>query len=172
MSLPQESSPSQPAAPGSEPPWLSSVELQAWQGLMHMSAQLNARLNRQLEEDQGISLADCEVLGRLRAAPQRRLRIGELGATLAWEQSRLSHHLARMEKRGLVTKERCAADRRGFDVVLTEVGSAAIEAAAPGHVHAVRALLFDHLDPAQVAQLAALTATVIQRLDASSRDVR
>ncbi|HEX6358680.1 MarR family winged helix-turn-helix transcriptional regulator [Actinophytocola sp.] len=141
--------------------WLSDEEQQAWRGLIHMTAQLNARLNRELQEEHGISLADYAVLGRLSEAPDGGIRARDLESTLAWEQSRLSHHLARMQRRGLVERRDCPSDRRGATFTLTETGRNAIEKAAPGHVTAVRRLLFDHLTSEDVVTLRAFTARVI-----------
>src|SRR5674536_404367 len=84
--------------------WLSDDEPAAWRGLLQMTAHLNARLNRELQEGHGLSLADYEVLVRLSDTAEARLRVYELAQELQWEQSRLSHHLARMQRRGLVAR--------------------------------------------------------------------
>jgi DNA-binding MarR family transcriptional regulator len=146
--------------------WLRDDEQRAWRGLLQMTSRLNAQLNRQLQETSGLSLADYDVLVPLSEAPDGRLRVFEIGDILAWEQSRLSHHLARMQKRGLVDRQDCQTDRRGAFIVLTEDGRAAITAAAPGHAEAVRRLVFDGLTPEQVATLGAVTAHVLDRLRA------
>ena len=146
--------------------WLTEDEQRAWRGLLQMTAQLNARMNRQLQNDFGLSLADYDVLVVLSEAPAGRRRVFELTDALAWEQSRVSHHLARMQRRGLITREECAADARGAFVVLTETGRAAIERAAPAHVETVRELVFDGLSPDQLAALAAVTSGVLERLQA------
>ena len=39
----------------------------------------------------------------------------ELAASIDWERSRLSHHLGRMERRGLIRRDECATDNRGAD---------------------------------------------------------
>jgi DNA-binding MarR family transcriptional regulator len=83
---------------------------------------------------------------------------------LRWEQSRLSHHVARMELRGLVGREACTTDKRGAFVVLTVAGRDAIDRAAPGHVDTVRRLVFDGLSEEQVATLAAFVGRVPTRL--------
>ena len=54
----------------------------------------------------------------------------------------------------------CPTDRRGQIARLTDVGFAALDAAAPGHVEQVRRSLFDRLTPAQVVQLAAISAAI------------
>ncbi|HXL20149.1 MAG TPA: MarR family transcriptional regulator, partial [Streptosporangiaceae bacterium] len=114
--------------------WLTEEEQRAWRGLLRMTAQLNARMNRQLQDDYGISLADYDVLVVLSEAPAGRRRVFELAGELAWEQSRVSHQLARMQRRGLVVREECPTDARGAFAVITEAGRAAIERAAPAHV--------------------------------------
>jgi DNA-binding MarR family transcriptional regulator len=144
--------------------WLTEEEQQAWRGLVQMTAQLNARMNRQLQDDFGISLADYEVLVVLSEAPEGRPRVFELASALAWEQSRVSHQLARMKRRGLIGRQECPSDARGAFVVLTETGRAAIERAAPAHVETVRQLVFDGLSHDQLAALTAVTEGVLDRL--------
>jgi DNA-binding MarR family transcriptional regulator len=146
--------------------WLSADEQDAWRGLLQMTAQLDARLNRQLQESSGLSLTDYDVLVALSEAPDGRLRVFEIAQALSWEQSRLSHHLARMQKRELVEREECETDRRGAFVVLTDAGREAIEKAAPTHVETVRRLVFDGLTADQVDVLTAVTTDVLDRLQA------
>lgn len=154
----------------SETPWLDEEETRAWRGFLQMSAQLNARLNRNLVRDAGMSEADYAVLVHLTEAPDARLRAFELGAILQWEKSRLSHHLTRMERRGLVAREECESDARGSFVVVTEQGRAAIEAAAPGHLEDVRRYFIDVLTPAQRAAVADAAEAVLARLERDRDD--
>jgi DNA-binding MarR family transcriptional regulator len=144
--------------------WLDETELRAWRGFVTLHAQLNARLNRQLQADSGLSLADYEVLVFLTDSPTGRRRIFELGRAMQWEQSRLSHHLKRMAGRGLVARENCTEDGRGAHVVVTEAGRRSIEAAAPGHVEAVRRYFLDELTRGQIEALAGLSERALERL--------
>ena len=144
--------------------WLTEEEQRAWRGLLRMTSQLNARANRLLLQEYGISLADYEVLVALSEAPEGQLRVFEVADALAWEQSRVSHQLARMQRRGLITREGCATDARGAFAVLTTAGRAAIEQAAPAHVEQVRQLVFDGLSPDQLAALTEITTCVLDRL--------
>ena len=89
---------------------------------------------------------------------------------LAWEQSRVSHQLGRMQRRGLVAREECPTDARGAFVVLTEAGRAAIERAAPAHVEMVRQLVFDGLSRDQLAALTAVSSRVLDRLHGADDD--
>ena len=150
------------------PRWLDADEQRAWRAYLRMQGRLTARLNRQLQADSALSLADYEVLVHLTDTTDGRLRPFELQRGLQWEQSRLSHHLTRMERRGLVRREECADDGRGAFVVITEEGRRDITAAAPGHVETVRRLFFDGLTREQVAALELLAAEVLDRLDGPS----
>ena len=147
--------------------WLTEDEQRAWRGLVQMTSQLNARMNRQLQEEYGVSLADYEVLVVLSEAADGRCRVFELASALAWEQSRVSHQLARMQRRGLVAREECPTDARGAFAVLTGTGRAAIERAAPAHVETVRQLIFDGITPGELAALITLTERVLDRLQAA-----
>ncbi len=147
--------------------WLTEEEQRAWRGLLRMTSQLNARMNRQLLQDYGVSLADYEVLVVLSEAPGGRLRVFEVAGALAWEQSRVSHQLARMQRRGLIAREDCASDARGAFAVLLDTGRAAIERAAPAHVETVRELVFDGLSHDQLTALTEVTTRVLDRLAAT-----
>jgi DNA-binding MarR family transcriptional regulator len=153
-----------------DPRWLDEDEQRAWRAFLRMYGRLGARLNRQLQAESGLSLADYEVLVHLSEAPDGCLRPFALQRGLCWEQSRLSHHLTRMQHRGLIRREGCTEDGRGAFVVLTEDGRRAIEAAAPGHVETVRRLFFDGLTRDQLTVLAQLSDQVLTRLDESGRD--
>ncbi len=150
--------------------WLDEREQVAWRGLLRMQARLQGELHRRLQTGSGLSLTDFDVLVALTDRPDERCRVLELATLLEWEKSRLSHHLARMQKRGHVARAECDDDGRGNYVVLTEQGRAAIEAAAPGHVETVRELVFDALSDDDVAALTRITAAVQARLD--GRDPR
>src|SRR5699024_7534008 len=127
-------------------------------------ARLTARLHRQLLTDSGLSLSDFDVLVQLTDRAEPRMRMGELADGLQWEQSRLSHHIARMHNRGLVDRESCPEDARGTYVALTDQGREAIHRAAPAHVDTVRQLLFEQLTSDEVDQLAEITDRVLARM--------
>jgi DNA-binding MarR family transcriptional regulator len=145
--------------------WLDEGEQRAWRAYQRMQGQLAARLNRQLQADSGLSLADYEVLVLLTDVPEACVRPFELQRRLQWEQSRLSHHLTRMQRRGLIERRECDEDGRGALIVLTDAGRKAIVAAAPGHVEAVRSLFFDGLTGDQVQLLEELATQVLSRLE-------
>ena len=144
--------------------WLNTDEQRVWRTYVRMSSLLPAQLNRQLQQDSGLTLPEYEVLVQLSEAPGGRLRPFQICEALTWEQSRLSHQLTRMQHRGLVDREECEADGRGAFVVLTPAGAEAIAAAAPGHVAAVRSLIFDRLTDAQRAAFEVACTAVVDAL--------
>lgn len=144
--------------------WLDNEERHAWRGYLAMHAQLTGQLNRQLQADSGLSLSDFDVLVQLTDQPRKRIRVGELAEALQWEKSRASHHLARMQRRGLIERKTCPDDARGSYIALTRNGRRAIERAAPAHVDTVRELVFSQLSREQVRTLGTITDRVLNRL--------
>lgn len=147
-------------------PWLTDDQQQLWRDWLSVQTRLPAVLNRELQADQQLSLSDFDVLVHLSEAEDGRLRMSALADQLAWEQSRLSHHLGRMEKRGLVYREPCPQDARGSFACLAELGRVRLQAAAPGHAGTVRALIFEHLTDQEQATLAGLVHRILDRITA------
>lgn len=148
------------AGKGDGVPWLSLEQQGAWRAYLTGVARLADVLNRQLEQDAGLSLSEYEVLVRLSEAPDRTLRMAELAASLVHSRSRLTHAVSRLESRGLVSRQACEADGRGINAVLTEHGWQTLVGAAPGHVRAVREHLVDKLTDAQLAALGEAMARI------------
>ncbi|MCW0212747.1 MAG: MarR family transcriptional regulator [Pseudonocardia sp.] len=149
----------------SDAPWLTPREERLWRGWLTLNAQLTALLQRDLQEGAGLSMPDFDVLVHLTDDPEGRVRVTDLAHLLQWERSRLSHHVTRMQRRGLVRREECPEDGRGAFIAVTAEGRAAIEQAAPGHVRAVRRLVFDALSEDQVDGLEAAIGAMAARLD-------
>lgn len=151
--------------------WLSAQEQRLWRGWTRLNVELNARLQRDLQADAQLSGSDYEVLVHLTDSPQGLVRVSDLAQLLRWERSRVSHHLTRMERRGLVERSECPEDGRGAFVSVTATGRAAIERAAPGHVAAVRRLFFDQLDERDTAALGVVVDKLLAGLDGPSAGV-
>jgi DNA-binding transcriptional ArsR family regulator len=74
-----------------------------------------------------VSFTEPRVPGRevpvdLTDNPEGRVRVSELAGLLQWERSRISHHIKRMEDRGLVERAECSEDGRGAFVVIAPSG--------------------------------------------------
>ncbi|WP_171107626.1 MULTISPECIES: MarR family transcriptional regulator [Streptomyces] len=145
--------------------WLTAEEQHAWRSFVRLHERLGGRLSRLLQAESKLSAADYAVLVNLTDAADGRQRFLDLARSAEWEKSRMSHHIARMAKRGLVAREECPEDGRGAFVVITEEGRVAIAAAAPLHVEAVRSLFLDHVTPAELRTLARIADRVVEHLD-------
>ncbi|MEU8636445.1 MarR family transcriptional regulator [Amycolatopsis sp. NPDC048633] len=128
----------------------TTEELRVWRGFIETAEALRAELGARLQAECALSPGDYAVLLALSEAEERRLRSSQLADDIGWERSRLSHHLGRMEKRGLIRREECRTDNRGAEVVLTTEGSAAFRGATVPHLTAVRELFVDALTPEQL----------------------
>jgi len=148
--------------------WLTEREQIAWRGMLAMWTRLQAQLARDMAAESDLSMADFSVLVALTDACAGRTRAFSLAEALQWEKSRLSHQLARMEKRGLIERTECAEDGRGQLVGVTPAGKAAIDAAAPAHVAAVRRLFFDGLSEAQIDALAGIARAALTQIDGTT----
>ncbi|SDH05924.1 DNA-binding transcriptional regulator, MarR family [Lentzea fradiae] len=144
--------------------WLEPEQQRAWRAYVRMQSELNAHLSRQMSAESEISMADFAVLVQLTDTPEERVRVLELARSLNWEKSRISHHVGRMEKRGLVRRESCGSDGRGSFVVLTDRGRSAIEAAAPSHAETVHKLVFDLLSDTEVQALREISEKIFTGL--------
>jgi DNA-binding MarR family transcriptional regulator len=95
--------------------------------------------------------------------------MSQLAVSSMSSRSRLSHAVARLEETGWVRRRECPTDRRGAVCELTDAGFAALQAAAPGHVAAVRANLFDQLTPEQVVALREISEALATHLGGDGR---
>lgn len=143
--------------------WLDDDERRVWRDLSLMQFQLFGLLGRELAAD-GLSYPDYLVLAHLSDCLDNRARLVELGHDLGWEKSRVSHHVTRMEQRGLVARVKCPTDLRGWFVTITDSGRAAIAAAAPAHVEVVRKHFIDLLTKQQLATLGVVARKVLAQL--------
>ena len=87
------------------------------------------------------------------------LRMSQLAAQCHSSLSRLSHVVARLERRGWLRREPCPDDGRATLARMTDDGFAKLASAAPGHVEAVRALRDRRARPGAAARAEPPSAT-------------
>ena len=131
---------------------LTAGERATWRCLVDTTDELRRVLGADLQGS-GLSPADYPVLLALSEAAGRRLRSSELAASIDWERSRLSHHLARMERRGLIRRDDCATDNRGAEVSLTDDGAGSFRRSTAPHMRAIKKHFADALTPEQLGAL-------------------
>ncbi len=149
---------------------LGEREARAWDAYIRMTHIVTSRIGRDLSRDTVLSVAEHDVLCALGGVAEQRLRLSALSDTMAWELSRLSHQLRRMEKRGLVERHACLDDGRGVEYGLTAEGLAAIQSAGPAHDEAVRRYVTSHLTGEELDTLAGVSEKILQSLQDDNED--
>jgi DNA-binding MarR family transcriptional regulator len=144
---------------------VTDEDWQLWREFVTMHRHLARELDRQLQRDAGISQADFSVLIRLSEASGQRRRTGELAELLAWEKSRVSHQVTRMESRGLLERTECATDGRGTWVGLTVEGERVLREASADHAATIRSLFFDQLREPEKAALGEASRRILDNLN-------
>jgi DNA-binding MarR family transcriptional regulator len=112
-----------------------------------------------LQYEQGLSLSEYTALMYLSEAPGRGLRMGDLADRCALSLSGMTRIVSQLASHGLVRRERCGSDGRGWNAVLTDAGLDRLRRAWPTHLASVRRHLIDHLHD---LELPTLTAAVQQ----------
>lgn len=135
---------------------LTDRELAAWRGLLATHSRLVRELDAELERQHGLPLSSYEVLMNLDYAEGNRLRMGELADRLLLSRSGITRLVDRLEKQGLIERERCDNDGRGYFAILTERGRDLVTAARPDHLADVRRRFLDRLEPEEVDALGAI----------------
>jgi DNA-binding MarR family transcriptional regulator len=143
--------------------WLNETEQRAWRAFIAAQRVVNSRIESQLQHDSGMPHTYYEILVRLNESPDGRLRMSELAMATNGSRSRLSHAVARLEANGWVRREGVADDKRGQVAIITEDGIAVLAQAAPGHVGAVREVVFDALTEQQVEALYDVCAALAEQ---------
>lgn len=141
-------------------PQLTPLEDKAWQGLLYV----HDRLWRESEADLealGMSMAEYSVMALLAGSGRNGMRMSELAQRRVMSTGGFSRLVDRLQARGLVERRRAADDGRGYLVLITGSGRALLRKAWRIHHDGLRRRFFDHLDEADLADL----ARVWERLD-------
>ena len=147
------------------------AQLAAWRLLLEAHATTTELLERELVAERGLPLTRYDVLLNLAEAPGGRLRMQELSASVLLSKSGLSRLVDRMVDAGLVRRERCQDDRRGWFAVLTDQGRSALRRAAPVHLRGIHEHFASQLSPEEVEVLTAALSRVVAAARASAGQV-
>ena len=147
------------------------AQLAAWRLLLEVHATTTELLERELVAERGLPLSRYDVLLNLAEAPGGRLRMQELSASVLLSKSGLSRLVDRMVEAGLVRRERCQDDRRGWFAVLTDQGRSALRRAAPVHLRGIHEHFASQLSPEEVEVLTAALSRVVAAARASAGQV-
>jgi len=125
---------------------LSPQELRIWHAFRLMHEDVLGRVGRDIVQETGLSGPEFGVLSRL-AACKGEIRQQVLARMMAWDKSRLSHQLTRMQERSLIERRR--VDGKTVLITLTKLGKAKLDEARPVHAASVRRNLLSRLTQEQ-----------------------
>lgn len=148
-------------------PRLSPTELSAYFAFTEVSSLLRHAVEKQLKDAGQLSYVQFQLLARLGDAPDGSQRMTDLADGVVYSRSGLTYQAQSLEERGLVTRAPSPEDERSIVVTLTGAGRAVLATVFPGHIEAVRSLLFESLDEADVEVLARVMTQVSGHLRAS-----
>ncbi|MDX6211566.1 MAG: hypothetical protein QOF82_653 [Frankiales bacterium] len=120
--------------------------MSAWHSMLRAHASVVRRLEAELIAEHGLSLPAYEVLAHLSQRPDRSLRMTELSDAALLSPSGVTRLVDKLQRDGLVSRRRCAADARVIYCELTDVGMSRLVAAYPTHLRGVREHMVDKLD--------------------------
>ena len=151
--------------------WLDEEQQRAWRAMMMGTTLLLDRLDDDLQAAFDISLTEYEILVRLSEKPGRRMRMAHLADALCHSRSRITHTVARMERRGLLERAESPEDGRGVLAAMTDQGMALLEKAAHVHVTGVRDNVVDLASDEDFAALGRVMNAVADHLVSSHPEV-
>ena len=137
--------------------------LDAWRTFLYAHAQVRRQLERELQAEQSMSLADYELLLILAYSSDRRLRMSELADMLALSRSGGTRLIDRLEADALVTRVSCNTDRRGQWAQLTDQGYERLRGASPTHLRGVAEYFLDRIPSAELESLRGTLRRVLEQ---------
>ena len=138
----------------------------AWRGLLVAHSRLVPAVEADLRAAGQVPLSWYDVLLELNAAPERRLRMSELGLRVVLSRTRVSRIMDELAAAGLAERQPDQADGRSSFAVLTAAGRDALRRAWPVYRDAIRRHLAAGLTLPQCRELAALLDQVIKGAEA------
>ena len=126
----------------------------AWRAFLDAQASILRRLEAELIAEEGMTLAEYDVLFQLAMAGDRRLRMTELSERVRLSRSGLTRLVDRLVNAGLVTRGHCESDRRGTFALLTRAGADRLRRARPVHIRGIRRHFVEKLSPGQLEAVA------------------
>jgi DNA-binding MarR family transcriptional regulator len=133
---------------------LTPLETAAWRGFLRVHSALVRELDHELEREHGLPLHQYEVLLVLAGREDGRMRMSELADSVLLSQSGLTRLVDRLERVGLVARDRCEQDRRGLYARITDEGRARFVEARRTHLQGVHERFLDRFTTDELAALA------------------
>ena len=129
---------------------IDEFHLAAWRAFLNSHAKVIRAIEDELAQAQRLPLSSYDVLLTLSEAPDHKLRMHEIADRVVLSRSGLTRLLDRLERDGLICRERSGADRRGAFAVLTEAGIEALRQAWPIYASGIQKHFASLLQDAEV----------------------
>ena len=142
---------------------LTPTELRAWTRFLEASRRLEHALATHLKTEHGMLHSEYEILVRVDGAGGK-MRLGVLASQIVESHSRVSHTITRLEERGWVRRDRSAEDGRGFDVVITPLGTKELGEASKQHAELIKELLLGSLSEEEMTSFGDQMQLVMDRI--------
>lgn len=126
--------------------------LRLWLRLLTCSNLIEQEIRRRLRESFDITLPQFDLMAQLRRGPEIELTMGALGERMMVSQGNVTGIVDRLERDGMVTRERRREDRRTQWIALTPAGRTRFDEIAEIHEGWI-AELFDGLNDKREAAL-------------------
>ena len=111
--------------------------------MLRAHAELTRSLDADLTREHDLPLSSYEVLLFLNDSEEGRMRMSELAESVLLSRSGLTRLVDRLERQGLLRRERCASDARGLFAEITGEGRSVFAEARKTHLEGVRRLFLD-----------------------------
>ncbi|HEX2193523.1 MAG TPA: MarR family transcriptional regulator [Candidatus Limnocylindria bacterium] len=144
------------SAPAADDP-----RLDAWRAFLFAHAHVRRQLERELQAEQGMSLAEYEVLLVLAYSPEQRRRMSELADLIFLSRSGATRLVDRLQADRLVERVSCDTDRRGQWAQLTRAGYQRLRSASPTHLRGIAEHFLDRIPAAELDGLQATLERVV-----------
>ncbi len=135
---------------------LDEEELAAWRGMLRAHAALTKELDAELAREHNLPLSSYEVLLYLADAPEGRMRMAELAESVLLSRSGLTRLVDRLEREGLLKRERCESDARGYFAEITPQGRRLFDRARRTHLEGVRVRFLSRFSRDELRAMGAL----------------
>ncbi|MUK00604.1 MarR family transcriptional regulator [Vibrio cholerae] len=146
---------------------LTPTQLSAYFALTEVSSLLRPAVEKQLRDVGSLSYVQFQLLARLGDAVDGHLRMTDLADGVVYSRSGLTYQAQLLEERGLITRSPSPDDERSTVVAITADGRAVLGSVFPGHIEAVRGLLFAPLSDEDASDLARILGHVSAHLRAA-----
>ncbi|HEY3142985.1 MAG TPA: helix-turn-helix domain-containing protein [Acidimicrobiales bacterium] len=136
--------------------------VETWGALLRAQAAVVARLEAHLAEAKGLPLSWYDVLLELEHAPDRRLRMRELGERAVLSRTRVSRIVDELVAAELVRREPDPTDGRVTYAVLAPAGRTRMRRAAPAYMNGIEEHFGRRLSADELAVIRTASSRLIE----------